>query len=81
MEKYKIQTIGHYWKSKQEWEILSRDAKKMADQIRADVIEWARIKGKISKLQVVLDDFEETCPKMESEKDLPVKVSIDIQET
>ena len=54
----KPKTIGHYWKLKQEQEILTREAKKKADCLRGMELDWARIKGKLAKLNTVLDPYE-----------------------
>lgn len=59
----KPDSLAHYWKLKMDWELMSREAKKRADKIKEDEIDWARIKGKAMKLQAVLEAFENLLPK------------------
>lgn len=59
----KIYGPSHYWKLKAEWEILSRESKKKANESRECELAWARVKGKQMKLQKVLEEFEGKYPK------------------
>ena len=54
----KPQTIGHYWRLKRDQEILSREVKKKADESRECELAWARLKGKLAKLNTVLGPYE-----------------------
>jgi len=49
-----------YWRLKQEEEVLSREAKKKADLVRTTEHDWARIKGKLAKLNMALAPFEDS---------------------
>jgi len=44
MSGLKPKNLGHYWRLKREWEIMSREAKKMANKLDNAEYAWSRAK-------------------------------------
>jgi len=69
MEKYKIQTISHYWRLKQDQEILKREVVKRAKEYGEADHDWARMKGKLAKLNMILAPFEDSYREIKIEEE------------